>query len=520
MSLESLACDCWWRLNNLYTIKDKHGVLIPFKPNAVQTKFYFSLHWLNYCLKSRQHGLSTFMAIFILDRLLFEEGKRAGVIDYRQDDGKKKLGMMKLAYEHLDNKELHPDTWRFGKEIKKLISITKGEKVENPEELIFSNKSMVYTSTTMRGGTLQYLHVSEYGKIALKDQEKAKEVISGSENACHEGSITVYETTHEGGKYGKAYEMCEAAINNGPDRKKLTRLDSLFHFYAWFEDPANQLTPHEASLVNFSKEERKYFAQVGKEGVYLTLEQKAWYALKWRRQGDDMKKEHPSTPEEAFEVAIKGAIYAAEISKLRRRERIVPLSVDLNYPVYTFWDLGAPINTAIWWVQIVGRDVLVLDYESGQDYTTGQRVAQINQKDFYYGGHILPHDGGAKQKGGLSYAEELEKAGLKGIRILPQTRDVNVGINALRGMMPSMWFDSEKCALGLESLEAYRMKFSEKLDMFLDEPEHDWSSHGADALRYLAEASLCGFLKTPHSGGMKKPKVRTMGKVSKPRVRR
>ena len=478
------------------------------------------MHWLNYVLKSRQHGLSTFMAIFILDRMLFEGNKRAGVIDYRQDDGKKKLGMMKIAYENLDNEELHPDTWRFGKKLKELITIEKGQNTENPEEIIFSNKSQVYTSTTMRGGTLQYLHVSEYGKIAVKNQEKAREIIAGSENACHEGSITVYETTHEGGKFGKAYEMCVAAIDNGKEKGKLTRLDSFFHFYAWHEDPANVVTEHEAKLSTLKDEEKKYFAKLAKENICLTIEQKVWYALKKRRQGDDMLKEHPSTPEEAFSVAIKGAIYAEQISKLRREGRIAEVKPNLNAPVYTFWDLGAPVNTAIWWVQIVGRDILVLDHEIGQDYTTAERVAQINQKDFHYGGHILPHDAAATQKGGLSFAEELEKAGMKGIRILPVTRDVNVGINALRGIMPSMWIDKENCKLGLEALEAYRMKFDEKRDMFMDQPEHDWASHSSDALRYLAEASLCGFLKTPHTGTMRKPNVTTAGKLKKPKVRR
>ncbi len=219
-----------------------------------------------------------------------------------------------------------------------------------------------------------------------------------------------------------------------------------------------------------------------------------------------------------FNVGRPGALYAEALTKLRIAGRVTDISVDNNYPVYTFWDLGSPINTSIWWVQVVGRDILVLDHHSNEDLTIGARVAQINEKDYHYGGHILPHDGGATQKNGLTYASELEKAGLKTIRILPVTRDVNIGINALRAMMPMMWIDKVKCEEGLEALESYHLKFNEKTGVFDDKPNHDWSSHSSDALRYFAEASLCGFLKTPASGGMRKPTVKT-NRTKKTKVR-
>ena len=221
-----------------------------------------------------------------------------------------------------------------------------------------------------------------------------------------------------------------------------------------------------------------------------------------------------------FEGGAMGAIYAKELDKLRERKRITSLTIDNNYPVYTFWDLGAPLNTAIWYVQIIGREIIVLDHDSGQPFTTGERVAHINSKDYHYAGHVMPHDAGQTQKGGMSFAVEMEKAGLKGIRILPVTRDVNVGINSLRGMMPHMWFDKDNCKDGLEALEAYHLLYDEKKEMFLDNPCHDWSSHSADALRYLAEAASHGYIKAPNSR-KKKPNVTKSGseKMKKPRVK-
>ena len=79
----------------------------------------------------------------------------------------------------------------------------------------------------------------------------------------------------------------------------------------------------------------------------------------------------------------------------------------------------------------------------------------------------------------------LEGLGFRS-RIAPRL-SVEDGIEAVRRLIPRMWIDADKCALGLSALRDYREKIDPKRRVSLG-PLHDWTSHGADALRYLATA--------------------------------
>ena len=71
------------------------------------------------------------------------------------------------------------------------------------------------------------------------------------------------------------------------------------------------------------------------------------------------------------------------------------------------------------------------------------------------------------------------------------------GINAVRVFRPKCWFDAEKCARGLDALKLYRVQHDDKLQALRGRPVHDWTSHAADAFRYLA---LALDRKATHSG--------------------
>ena len=60
------------------------------------------------------------------------------------------------------------------------------------------------------------------------------------------------------------------------------------------------------------------------------------------------------------------------------------------------------------------------------------------------------------------------------------------GINAARVMMPRVWIDERKCAPLIEALLQYRWEYNQRLGEFKSRPLHDWTSHAADAWRYLA----------------------------------
>ena len=91
-----------WRLNNLYWIVDEQGDPVKFVMNPVQKRLYDRMWWLNVIPKSRQHGITTFIALFILDACLFNSNTRAGIIAHRLQDAKKilrdkrKLNVIKL----------------------------------------------------------------------------------------------------------------------------------------------------------------------------------------------------------------------------------------------------------------------------------------------------------------------------------------------------------------------------------------------------------------------------------------
>ena len=499
--------DPWWRLCNLYTITNKQGKLVKFVPNIVQDVFYNDLWWLNYVLKSRQHGLSTFTAILFLDRLLFEDDKKAGMIDYKLDDGKKKLAMMKLAYEHLDNESIHTDTWGIGKLIKERVQLVKGQDSPFPEELVFSNKSSVYTSTSMRGGTVQYLHVSEYGKISLNSPGKAVEIIEGAENALHEGSICIYETTHEGGRTGRAYEMCKQSMDNPRDQTKLTRLDAMFHFFGWYLDPANVLTDEETSLVKFTEKDLDYFKEMDERDDVpdLSINQRAWYVKKARKQGEGMLKEHPTTPEEAFQALIHGAIYGDHMARARVDGRICDFPL-YKEPVYTFWDLGIGDSTSIWFVQFIGQQILIFDhYEmNGEDISYYGEYLRRWEID---NGHVvhtnyLPHDGSTSTIGSkASPADQLREMGFKVEVVSRMAGDIWTPINKLREIFKRITIHLTNCsrkwndgvrerASGIDCLEAYRTKPEEPGKQSANKPIHDEYSHSCDAIRTMSEAIL------------------------------
>ena len=498
--------DPWWRLCNLYTITNKQGKLVKFQPNIVQKVFYMALWWLNYVLKSRQHGLSTFVAILFLDRLLFEDDKKAGMIDYKLDDGKKKLAMMKLAYNNLDNKDIHPDTWGVGALIKSRVKLIKGQDSPFPEELVFSNKSSVYTSTSMRGGTVQYLHVSEYGKISLNSPGKAIEIIEGAENALHDGSICIYETTHEGGRTGRAYEMCKTAMENPRNKDELTRLDAMFHFFGWFLDPANVLSDEESAMVKFNAKDLEYFAEMRERDDVpeLSLNQRAWYVKKNRKQGEGMLKEHPTIPEEAFQALIHGAIYGDHVARARNEGRICDFPL-YKEPIYTFWDLGISDSTSIWFVQFIGQQILIHDHyeNNGEDISFYGEYLRKWERDNKHmiDVNYLPHDGSSSTIGSkASPADSLREMKFK-VEVLNRPPDIWTAINKLREIFPRITIHLTNCskkwndgirerASGIDCLEAYRTKPEEPGKQSANKPIHDEYSHSCDGIRTMSEALL------------------------------
>lgn len=198
-----------------------------------------------------------------------------------------------------------------------------------------------------------------------------------------------------------------------------------------------------------------------------------------------------------FNVGRPGAIYAKLIEQAYAEKRIVDCAV-ADTLVHTSWDLGAPSNTSVWYWQVVGREVRIVDCDIGMlpnVETATQRVAWMMRKGYSFGKHFLPHDAARTENSGATMEGELTKAGLQNVVVLPRTMDVWTGINALKGLFPSLVFRKRQCLPGIEALEAYHTKEVEIGRIISNEPVHDWSSHTADGLRYMAEAFQNGLVK-------------------------
>lgn len=188
----------------------------------------------------------------------------------------------------------------------------------------------------------------------------------------------------------------------------------------------------------------------------------------------------------SFEAAIVGAYYGRHMADAEREKRIAGVPYEPACRVWTAWDLGIRDATAIWFAQMVGREVHLIDYYEATGADLGHYVREIVGRPYVYDGHILPHDAQAKELGtGKSRLEVLRSLGLKNIRIAPDHR-VEDGINGARMMLPRCWFDRNRCQRGIDALKLYRAEYDDKLQTLRPRPVHDWASHGADAFRYLA----------------------------------
>jgi phage terminase large subunit len=187
----------------------------------------------------------------------------------------------------------------------------------------------------------------------------------------------------------------------------------------------------------------------------------------------------------SFEAAVLGAYYGRLMADAERDKRICGVPYDPAARVYTAWDIGIRDATAIWFAQMVGREIHLIDYYEASGVDLGHYVRELLQRPFIYAGHILPFDIQARELGtGKSRLEVLESLGLKNITIAPDHRPED-GINAVRIALPRCWFDARKCARGIDALKLYRSEYDDKLQTLRPRPVHDWASHGADAARYL-----------------------------------
>lgn len=187
----------------------------------------------------------------------------------------------------------------------------------------------------------------------------------------------------------------------------------------------------------------------------------------------------------SFEAAVRGAYYAKELNDAE--DRITSVPHDVRLQTYTAWDLGMADSTVIWFIQPHGREMRVIDVVKGEGVGLDWYAKRLQERDYLYAKHYLPHDVEVREMGtGKSRKEVLEGLGIK-VTTCPNI-PVADGIQAVRMLLPVCWFDKVKCKEGIEALRMYRRDYDEKRQEFRQSPLHDWTSHYADAFRYFAVA--------------------------------
>ena len=490
-----------WRICNLYRVKDRNSKTVKFSPNIFQKRILYLLFKKGYrrlaVLKVRQLGVTTLMQVIAADMMLWTKNSDLCFIADTKENAQKILSE-KLKFILNEFNINHPEFAAI------LESETFAKDDASTLRLKEQNTSIVATARA-RSGTYQFLHVSELGKMSIKDPARANEVKTGALPTVSVNAIVVYESTHEGGKFGYWYEVCEQSLK--VELQYRTKLDFFFVFFPWYEHDEYETR---GDCVQISDKINKYLDALElKIKLKLKPEKRLWYYKTWCSQKQDMRTEYPSYPEEAWELPSDNTIYGMQISELKLKGAICNFSHERGLPCFIVCDIGVNDVSAYWCIQPVKREILVLDFHYmggvGMDYHA--KVWQDWHIKYGVKLIILPHD--AAQRSAFScknVQQELHDIGIKNTVILPRITDIGVGIRAVRGVLPHCVFHKDNTATdrtdangniiysGMTILETYRYKYDDIRQTNSMKPLHDFSSNGADAFRYFAEAVGAGVI--------------------------
>lgn len=189
----------------------------------------------------------------------------------------------------------------------------------------------------------------------------------------------------------------------------------------------------------------------------------------------------------SFNAAILGAFYAREMVKVRNEGRIAAIEPVPGRPVHTAWDIGVRDDTSIWWFQVVGRQLLILDCYTASGAGVDHYAEICHSKPWPRGNDYVPHDAKVKEWGtGRTRTETMRSLGLNPI-LVPMATKMD-GIQAARTTLGRCIFHPRCEDVGIAAMEQYRREWDDEKKTFKATEVHDWTSHLADAFRYLAMA--------------------------------
>lgn len=444
------------------------------------------MHLRNLILKARQHGMTTFIAIYFLDSCLFAPNLQAVMVAHRLESAKKIF----------ETKILYP--WNNLPETLKskipLSSSPSGRAQASTTGLQWKHGSGIIVDVSVRSGTYNLVHVSEYPWLSVNNPIRANEVKTGTLETAHQEAIVFIEGTGYGPS-GEFYTMWKTAEKNkGP----LGPFDYKPHFFAWFDNPSYVLSVEYADITD---KDESYFDSVieywknrGRQ-VSFTQEQKAWYISKARTLKQDMYREHPSTPDEAFQATLVGAFWATELNEIERASptQITDVPWIRRAPVYAFWDLGTA-HTAVLFAQFIQSRIHIIDcYEDNLGIGIPGHAKAIKSLpyDIPNDGHYAGWDmwgSNRKDMSGRAIADVARENGIDFQKV--DKHELFPGTENVRNLLSQIWVDKTRCATPLMMWRNYRRKLNEHAStedrqVFMDQEQDGPECHFSDALRHL-----------------------------------
>ena len=468
--IENYLTSKLWRLNNLYTIINKKGKKVKFRMRLAQHKVYAAS--LRHCkliiLKSRQQGISTLWLVAFFDDCIFNPHFNSGLMAQGQDEAELLLSRIQTLWDN------------FSEELKKFLDIS--IETNNTKQVGFSNKSIIFIRTSFRSATLQRLHISEFGKIANRNPERAQETKSGTLEAIAPGNTTVIESTAEGENMFK--DMWDNAWAFAGNK---TEEDFEPVFLSWIDDPDCNIDIYQKPTP---KEEQYFDKLESRIKKKLTITQKNFWISKSRKLKKYIYQEYPATPEEAFLKNREGTYYAEQyLSFIREPNREIENLFDPNLPVQVAVDLGMNDISVYLFFQTYSDGFRIIDCytNSGQGIEHYCKVMDKMSSQFGYNIEklILPHDARVRSiTSGITREQAFYNFGYSNTYVLSKTKSLNNDIEIVRQNMRRIFIDP-KAQYIIDCFLNYTKEYDKLRDIWKNIPEHNIYSHGADAIRYM-----------------------------------
>ena len=190
----------------------------------------------------------------------------------------------------------------------------------------------------------------------------------------------------------------------------------------------------------------------------------------------------------SYDRGQDGTYYGRLLSNMRDEGRVGIVSYDPSSTVSTAWDIGFGDSTSIVFWQVIGTEVRIIDFYENNGESIGHYIKIIRDKPYLYNAHYVPHDAGSSSiQTGMTLQKVMLELGLQ-TTLIPRETSIEPGIEAVRVTLATCYIDEKKCKYLIKCLENYHRKFNDKMNCYSDTPCHDWSSHCADSVRYMATA--------------------------------